>query len=128
MDHLVANMPESACLIHFSVGLGSFLLYFCVGLQVLILALFMGFLFFRIERLPDSLDMSQFRGVTFITILDMTLFSMGQLPLLFQERPVYYKQQGAHFFRPSTYLFAKIFGSIPFSLAEVCSKFRAFCS
>ncbi|BBN17690.1 protein MpABCG27 [Marchantia polymorpha subsp. ruderalis] len=87
-------------------------------IQVLILALFMGFLFFRIERLPDSLDMSQFRGVTFITILDMTLFSMGQLPLLFQERPVYYKQQGAHFFRPSTYLFAKIFGSIPFSLAE----------
>ncbi|KAG6540811.1 hypothetical protein Mapa_017836 [Marchantia paleacea] len=87
-------------------------------IQVLILGLFTGFLFFRIERDPDSLDMSQFRGVTFITVLDMTLFSMGQLPLLFQERPVYYKQQGAHFFRPSTYLFAKICGSIPFSLAE----------
>ncbi|KAL3679045.1 hypothetical protein R1sor_022001 [Riccia sorocarpa] len=88
------------------------------AVQVLVLGLLMGFLFFRVRRNADQYNMGFFRGVTFVTLLDMTLFSMGQLPGLFQERPVYYKQQGAHFYRPSTYLFAKICGSTIFNVAE----------
>ncbi|KAL3689857.1 hypothetical protein R1sor_016166 [Riccia sorocarpa] len=88
------------------------------AVQVLVLGLLMGFLFFRVKRNANQYNMGYFRGVTFVTLLDMTLFSLSQLPGLFQERPIYYKQQGAHFFRPSTYLLAKICGSFIFSLVE----------
>ncbi|KAL2613833.1 hypothetical protein R1flu_025525 [Riccia fluitans] len=88
------------------------------AVQVVVLGLLMGILFFRVRRNPDQYNMGFFRGVTFVTLLDMTLFSLGQLPGLFQERSIFYKHQEAHFFRPSTYLFAKICGSAIVSIVE----------
>lgn len=87
--------------------------------QILVMSLFTGFIFFRVKEEPKQINMNLLRGSYFVSLLNMTLFNLGQLPLLMEERAVYYKQQGQHFYRPSTFLLAKIFGSMPFSVAEV---------
>ncbi|KAJ7522819.1 hypothetical protein O6H91_18G028200 [Diphasiastrum complanatum] len=86
--------------------------------QVLVLSFFVGFLFFRVKNDADQQDMNLVRGIFFVSLLDMTLFNVGQLPALMEQRATYYKQQSANFFRPGSYLFSKIIGSLPFSLAE----------
>lgn len=78
-----------------------------------------GVVYFRINNDLEQIVMNLKRGVFFISVLNMTLINLGQLPVLLEERAIYYKQQGAHFFRPQSFLFAKIFGSLPFSLLEV---------
>lgn len=90
----------------------------CV-LQVLIMSVYSGVVFFRVKNDPNQLVMNLKRGVFFISVLNMTLINLGQLPALLEERAIYYKQQGAHFFRPQSFLFAKFFGGLPFSLLEV---------
>lgn len=88
-------------------------------LQVLIMSAYTGVVFFRVKNDPEQIVMNLKRGVFFISVLNMTLINLGQLPTLLEERAIYYKQQGAHFFRPQSFLFAKIIGSLPFSLFEV---------
>lgn len=83
------------------------------------MSVYTGVVFFRVEDDPDQLVMNLKRGVFFISVLNMTLINLGQLPGLLEERTIYYKQQGAHFFRPQSFLFAKILGALPFSLLEV---------
>lgn len=83
------------------------------------MSVYTGVVFFRVKNDPDQLVMNLKRGVFFISVLNMTLINLGQLPGLLEERPVYYKQQGARFFRPQSFLFAKILGAMPFSLLEV---------
>jgi hypothetical protein len=78
-----------------------------------------GIVYFRISNDPEQLIMNLKRSVFFISILNLSLINLGQLPGLLEERAIYYKQQGAHFFRPQSFLFAKIVGSLPFSFLEV---------
>ena len=78
-----------------------------------------GVVFFRVQNDPDQLVMNLKRGVFFISVLNMTLINLGQLPGLLEERAVYYKQQGARFFRPQSFLFAKLLATLPFSFLEV---------
>lgn len=83
------------------------------------MSVYTGFVFFRVKEDPDQLVMNLKRGVFFISVLNMTLINLGQLPGLLEERAIYYKQQGARFFRPQSFLLAKIFGAMAFSLVEV---------
>lgn len=83
------------------------------------MSVYTGAVFFRVKDDPDQLVMNLKRGVFFISVLNMTLVNLGQLPGLLEERAIYYKQQGAHFYRPQSFLFAKILGTLPFSVLEV---------
>jgi hypothetical protein len=83
------------------------------------MSVYTGVVFFRVKNDPNQLIMNLKRGVFFISLLNMTLISLGQLPALFDERAIYYKQQGARFFRPQSFLIAKILVAIPLSLLEV---------
>jgi ABC-type multidrug transport system ATPase subunit/ABC-type multidrug transport system permease subunit len=87
-------------------------------MQILIMSLYSGIVFFRVHNDPNQLDMNLLKSVFFISLLNLTLFNLGQLPGLLDERPLYYKQQDAHFYRPLSYLFAKIVGGFPFTLLE----------
>lgn len=83
------------------------------------MSVYTGVVFFRVNNDPEQLVMNLKRSVFFVSILNMTLINLGQLPALLEERAIYYKQQGAHFYRPQSFLFAKIVGSLPLSLLEV---------
>lgn len=83
------------------------------------MSVYTGVVFFRVKDDPDQLVMNLKRGVFFISVLNMTLVNLGQLPGLLEERATYYKQQGAHFYRPQSFLISKILGSLPVSLIEV---------
>lgn len=78
-----------------------------------------GVVFFRVQHKPDQLDMNLLRGVFFISVLNMTMFNLGQLPALMEERSIYYKQQSAHFYRPQSFFFAKLLGGLPMTIFEV---------
>lgn len=93
--------------------------WFILWLQVLIMSVYTGVVFFRVNNDPEQLVMNLKRGVFFVSVMNMTLINLGQLPALLEERAIYYKQQGAHFYRPQSFLFAKIVGSLPLSLLEV---------
>lgn len=83
------------------------------------MSVYTGIVFFRIKNDPKQLVMNLKRSVFFVSAMNMTLINLGQLPGLLEERAIYYKQQGAHFYRPASFLFAKFFGSLPYSLFEV---------
>ena len=83
------------------------------------MSVYTGVVFFRVKDTPDQLIMNLKRSVFFISLLNMTLINLGQLPNLLEERAIYYKQQGARFYRPQSFLLAKIFWAIPLSLLEV---------
>jgi hypothetical protein len=89
------------------------------NMQVVILALFLGFLLFRVKHDPDQRNMNLYRTAFFLSVLNMTLFNLGHLPALMDERSIYYKQRGARFYRPISYLVGKIIGSSFFSICEV---------
>ena len=86
----------------------------------MIASVYTGVVFFRVREVPNQLDMNLLRGVFFISVLNLTLFNLGQLPGLLDDRTIYYKQQGAHFYRPQSFLVAKFLGTVPFTTAEVC--------
>lgn len=86
--------------------------------QVTFLAFFSGFCLFQASKAPAQNDMNLRRSIEFLGIIVNTLMALGQLPNLFEERAVFYKQQGARFFRPFSYWFGLFVGSLPFSLVE----------
>ena len=101
------------------------------NMQVMILALFLGFLLFRVKHDADQRNMNLYRTAFFLSVLNMTLFNLGHLPALMDERSIYYKQRGARFYRPTSYLLGKIAGSSFFSICEVTAftlAFRIFCT
>jgi hypothetical protein len=87
--------------------------------QILVLSFFIGLIFFRVHPNGNQLNFNLLRSVFFTSLLNMTLFNLGQLPRLVEERKLFYKQTGANFYRPSSYVFANLVGSAPFSMAEV---------
>ncbi|MCO5571123.1 hypothetical protein L7F22_024855 [Adiantum nelumboides] len=86
--------------------------------QVLVLSFFVGFLLFRVKPNADQSNMNLFKTAFFVSVMNMTMFNVGQLPGLMSERSIFYKQKGVHFFRPISYLLGKFIGSMPFSLCE----------
>lgn len=86
--------------------------------QVLLLSFFVGSLLFRVKTDADQRNMNLFRTAFFVSLMNMTLFNLGQLPALMSERSIYYKQKRAHFFRPISFLLGKFIGGLPFSLCE----------
>lgn len=83
------------------------------------MSIYTGVVFFRVQDDPNQLVMNLKRSVFFISLLNITLINLGQLPALMEERAIYYKQQGARFFRPQSFLFSKILGALPISMLEV---------
>ncbi|KAH7282783.1 hypothetical protein KP509_35G047300 [Ceratopteris richardii] len=87
-------------------------------MQVLTMSFFVGFFLFRVHPAPDQRIMNLFRTGFFVSVINLTMFNVGQLPALMSERNIFYKQKAAHFYRPVSYLLAKFFGNFPFSLCE----------
>lgn len=52
------------------------------------MSVYTGVVFFRVEDDPDQLVMNLKRGVFFISVLNMTLINLGQLPGLLEERTI----------------------------------------
>jgi len=55
------------------------------------MSVYSGVVFFRVKNDPNQLVMNLKRGVFFISVLNMTLINLGQLPALLEEWAIYYK-------------------------------------
>jgi hypothetical protein len=78
------------------------------------MSLYTGIVFFRVHNDLNQLDLNLLKTVFFISLLNLTLFiNLRQLPGLLDKCALYYKQQGAHFYCPQSYLFAKIVRGFP---------------
>lgn len=88
------------------------------AVQILVLSFYIGFTFFQVHPDDHQFNFNLLRSTFFVSLLDMTLFNLGQLPGLIEERKIFYKQNGANFYRPSSYVAAKFVGMVPFAMAE----------
>ncbi len=79
-------------------------------LQISIMSLYIGIVFFCVHNDPNQLDLNLLKIVFFISLLNLTLFNLRQLPGLLDKCALYYKQQDAHFYCLQSYLFAKLLG------------------
>lgn len=84
------------------------------------LALFNGFNFFQMPASPPHVgDLNLRRGMTFVSLIAMTINNLVQLPAYLAERQVYHKQASALFFRPSSFLLAHLLAELPIYFLEV---------
>lgn len=95
-------------------------------MQVLILGLFAGSLFWRVGGVYEPLDLSMVRSLGFVASMSILLINMVQLPVYMLLRPVFYKHRGQRFFRASSYLIAHSTINIPQSFVEVGNIFVRF--
>ncbi|KAH7447123.1 hypothetical protein KP509_01G092400 [Ceratopteris richardii] len=51
--------------------------------------------------------MNLFWAGSFVSVINMTMFNVGQLSALMSEGYIYYKEKGAHFYWPISYLLAR---------------------
>ncbi|CAI7929568.1 unnamed protein product [Closterium sp. NIES-54] len=83
------------------------------------MSLFHGFNFFQMPSDPPTVgNLNLRRGITFLSLVAMTLFNLSQLPIFMEERLVYYKHSSAQSFRTYTYLLAHVLAGAPFSIIE----------
>ncbi|CAI7813978.1 unnamed protein product [Closterium sp. NIES-53] len=88
-------------------------------IQILVMSLFHGFNFFQMPSDPPTVgNLNLRRGITFLSLVAMTLFNLSQLPIFMEERLVYYKHSSAQSFRTYTYLLAHVLAGAPFSIIE----------
>ncbi|CAI5487022.1 unnamed protein product, partial [Closterium sp. Naga37s-1] len=86
---------------------------------ILVMSLFHGFNFFQMPSDPPTVgNLNLRRGITFLSLVAMTLFNLSQLPIFMEERLVYYKHSSAQSFRTYTYLLAHVLAGAPFSIIE----------
>eukprot|EP00850_Spirogloea_muscicola_P004781 SM000021S06414 [mRNA] locus=s21:129930:140406:+ [translate_table: standard] len=86
--------------------------------EIVVLGLFVGTFFFQLKQDANQLDMNLRRGIGFSSVMTTTLINLGHLPFILEDRLIFYKQQGARFYRPASYLLAQIFSQFPFSFTE----------
>jgi hypothetical protein len=91
----------------------------CHKIQVLVMALFTGALFYQIAGKYDTLRMGSTRGAGFVTTGNIMLVALVQLPFLLAQKPTYYKQRKQRFFRVSSYVITQSILAIPQALLEV---------
>ncbi|GAQ83467.1 pleiotropic drug resistance protein [Klebsormidium nitens] len=96
---------------------GKLLLYFR-AFQITFISLFVGTIFWQLNESADFAHMNTRRGVGFLSLMSTFLCNAIQLPGQLADRAVFYKQQGARFYRPGSYLLASVAANFPFSCLE----------
>ncbi|GBG33920.1 ABC transporter G family member 31 [Hondaea fermentalgiana] len=93
--------------------------------QAVIMGTVMGTVFIRISpELPsdssatDLTPITQRYGIIFATLMQCGLAGMAQVPVVLDQRPVYYKQSQSHFFRTINYVIAETVTVLPISFIE----------
>ncbi|XP_002969153.2 ABC transporter G family member 43 isoform X2 [Selaginella moellendorffii] len=88
-------------------------------LQILLVGLFTGSLFYHKGGRLDQYEMNSMRTIGFISMMTLMLINIVQLPVhIVFHRPVFYKQQGQHLFPVSSYVVAHAILNIPQSVIE----------
>ncbi|GJP31886.1 hypothetical protein CLOM_g15887, partial [Closterium sp. NIES-68] len=89
------------------------------GMQVLILGIFTGTVFYRIPNTISTATMQLRLSIAFAATMALALGGFALIPNIIDERQVVEKQMGARFYRSSSYVIASTICNLPFSLAEV---------
>lgn len=91
--------------------------YTLTALGLLITAMVMGLLF--LNR-GDSLQDAQIKfGLLFFVVARISLNSLATIAIAFMDRPVFYRQRNAHYYRVFPYVLSSLIATIPEILAEV---------
>ncbi|CAI6006189.1 unnamed protein product [Closterium sp. NIES-65] len=89
------------------------------GMQVLILGIFTGTVFFQIPNTVSTATMQLRLSIAFAATMALALGGFALIPNIIDERQVVEKQLGARFYRSTSYVIASTICNFPFSLAEV---------
>ncbi|CAI7757903.1 unnamed protein product [Closterium sp. NIES-53] len=89
------------------------------GMQVLILGIFTGTVFFQIPNTISTATMQLRLSIAFAATMALALGGFALIPNIIDERQVVEKQLGARFYRSTSYVIASTICNFPFSLAEV---------
>eukprot|EP00512_Aurantiochytrium_limacinum_P002166 CAMPEP_0171494712 /NCGR_PEP_ID=MMETSP0958-20121227/5711_1 /TAXON_ID=87120 /ORGANISM="Aurantiochytrium limacinum, Strain ATCCMYA-1381" /LENGTH=1545 /DNA_ID=CAMNT_0012028559 /DNA_START=516 /DNA_END=5153 /DNA_ORIENTATION=+ len=95
-------------------------------MQSVIMGVVIGTVFIKLEPdLPtansntsDYTPITQRYGVIFATLMQCALAGMAQVPVVLGQRPVFYKQSNAYFFRTINYVLAELISTIPVAIVE----------
>nr|XP_024402508.1 pleiotropic drug resistance protein 1-like isoform X1 [Physcomitrium patens]XP_024402509.1 pleiotropic drug resistance protein 1-like isoform X1 [Physcomitrium patens]XP_024402510.1 pleiotropic drug resistance protein 1-like isoform X1 [Physcomitrium patens]XP_024402511.1 pleiotropic drug resistance protein 1-like isoform X1 [Physcomitrium patens]XP_024402512.1 pleiotropic drug resistance protein 1-like isoform X1 [Physcomitrium patens]XP_024402513.1 pleiotropic drug resistance protein 1-li len=88
-------------------------------IQLAILGIFTGTLFYQVPTTSDRADMDLRKSLAFLAAMTLSLNSISQIPVQLDERTVFEKQYSARFFRPYAYLLACTLSQIPLTLVEM---------
>ncbi|CAI5514863.1 unnamed protein product [Closterium sp. Naga37s-1] len=89
------------------------------GMQVLILGIFTGTVFFQIPNTVSTATMQLRLSIAFAATMALALGGFALIPNIIDERQVVEKQLGARFYHSTSYVIASTICNFPFSLAEV---------
>ncbi|TVU32503.1 hypothetical protein EJB05_24234, partial [Eragrostis curvula] len=99
-------------------------------IQVCILGIFAGTLFYKLGGHYNLQNMNSVRTLGFVATMSILLINMPQLPLYMLQRPIFYKHRDQRFFRISSYVVAHCVTNLPQAFVEaflysVCVYFLA---
>ncbi|GLJ34605.1 hypothetical protein SUGI_0695940 [Cryptomeria japonica] len=86
--------------------------------QACVLGLFAGSAFYKMGGNYSQVEMNSVRALGFVTIMNVMLINLVQLPLNMLQRPIFYKQRSQRFFRVSSYCVAHSVVNLPQTLLE----------
>ncbi|KAH9289369.1 hypothetical protein KI387_033486 [Taxus chinensis] len=89
-----------------------------ICMQAFVLGLFAGSAFYKMGEQYSQTEMNSVRALGFVTIMNVMLISLVQLPLNMLQRPILYKQRSQRFFRVSSYCVAHSVVNLPQTLLE----------
>ncbi|KAK9907686.1 hypothetical protein WJX75_008105 [Coccomyxa subellipsoidea] len=85
-------------------------------IQVVVMALIIGSLFNG--QKPTAEDARNFFGVSFLSMMFLSMGAMPEMGITFASKPVIFKQRDNKFFPPSAYALSLLLVRIPFQLVE----------
>ncbi|CAK4472035.1 unnamed protein product [Aphanomyces euteiches] len=83
-------------------------------IMVLVMGLLYGSVFYQMD--PGLPQVSL--GLAFASILFIALGQASQIATFMEDRHIFYKQRGAHFYRTSSYVLSNTLAMIPFAVGE----------
>lgn len=89
---------------------------FIIGRMMMIVV--MGFLYCTTFYQFDPTQISVVIGVTFSSVMFMSMGQAAQTPTYMAERDIFYKQRSANFFRTASYVLASSVSQFPLAFAE----------
>ncbi|KAL3683081.1 hypothetical protein R1sor_001103 [Riccia sorocarpa] len=88
------------------------------NIQVLIIGIFTGTLFYRVSDSHDQSAMDLKKSLAFLACMALSLNTVSQIPAQLDERQVFEKHFSARFFRTRSYVLASAMSGIPYLLME----------
>ncbi|KAL2652756.1 hypothetical protein R1flu_020884 [Riccia fluitans] len=88
------------------------------NVQVLIIGIFTGTLFYRVSDSHDQSTMDLKKSLAFLACMALSLNTVSQIPAQLDERQVFEKQYSARFFRTQSYVLASSMSGVPYLIME----------